>query len=141
MRKVTMPKKNIPPSVSQGNLPITNRIPNRRLRAAREARGWSQGYVAEMLGTTNRTIIRWENGASKPHAYHVPKLCELFGMNARELGLEYFSPAEATSGQRLFPALAPELPADIVGREGDVEAVLRRLLRDESMAVVGIGGV
>src|SRR5437588_10092552 len=62
--------------------------PNNRLKRERELRGWSQARVAEAVETTNRTINRWERGLHSPTPYYQQRLCELFGKNARDLGLE-----------------------------------------------------
>ncbi len=61
--------------------------PNRRLKQARELRGWSQAKVAELIGTDATTISRWERGLFLPTPYFREKLCELFSKNAEELGL------------------------------------------------------
>jgi transcriptional regulator with XRE-family HTH domain len=61
--------------------------PNERLKQQRELKGWSQAKLAEEVGTTQKIISRWESGISKPQPYYREKLIELFGMNARELGL------------------------------------------------------
>jgi transcriptional regulator with XRE-family HTH domain len=37
-----------------------------RIRAAREAKGWSQAELAAGLGVTVTTISRWERGTSAP---------------------------------------------------------------------------
>src|SRR5438876_2313188 len=61
--------------------------PNERLKQQRELKGWSQAKLAEEVGTTQKIISRWESGVSKPQPYYREKLIELFGMNAKELGL------------------------------------------------------
>jgi transcriptional regulator with XRE-family HTH domain/tetratricopeptide (TPR) repeat protein len=60
---------------------------NHPLKYERELRGWSQAKVAEELGTTSRTVSRWENGLAVPYPYFREQLCSLFGKNAVELGL------------------------------------------------------
>src|SRR5260370_31350091 len=57
------------------------------LRDERKQRGWSQAYVAEALGITTKTVIRWELGHAVPFPYHRHKLSALFGKTAEELGL------------------------------------------------------
>ncbi len=57
------------------------------LKVERELRGWSQARVAEAVGTNTRTVIRWEQRQTIPYPYYRERLCELFGKNARELGL------------------------------------------------------
>ncbi|MBA2392768.1 MAG: helix-turn-helix domain-containing protein [Ktedonobacteraceae bacterium] len=61
--------------------------PNRRLKQARELRGWSQARLAEMIGTDATTVSRWERGLFVPTPHFREKLCECFGKNAEELGL------------------------------------------------------
>lgn len=61
--------------------------PNRRLKQARELRGWSQARVAEIIGTDATTVSRWERGLFLPTPHFREKLCECFGKNAEELGL------------------------------------------------------
>ncbi len=62
-------------------------LPNRRLKQARELRGWSQAKVAEEIGTDATTVSRWERGLFSPTPYFRERLCKLFGKNAEELGL------------------------------------------------------
>ncbi len=53
----------------------------------RKRRQWSQQEVADLIGTTQRTVSRWELGTMTPGSYFRAKLCELFGKSAQELGL------------------------------------------------------
>lgn len=62
-------------------------VPNRRLKQARELRGWSQAKVAQEIGTDATTVSRWERGLFSPTPYFRERLCKLFGRNAEELGL------------------------------------------------------
>jgi LuxR family transcriptional regulator, maltose regulon positive regulatory protein len=57
------------------------------LRVEREQRNWSQARVAETIGISTRTIMRWEQGAVLPQPFYRERLCELFGKNASELGI------------------------------------------------------
>jgi transcriptional regulator with XRE-family HTH domain len=68
--------------------------PNRRLKQARELRGWSQARLAEMIGTDATTVSRWERGLFIPTPHFREKLCECFGKNAEELGLLDALPTE-----------------------------------------------
>ncbi|WP_201392744.1 helix-turn-helix domain-containing protein [Ktedonobacter sp. SOSP1-85] len=58
------------------------------LRVERELRGWSQARVAEDVGTSTRSIVRWEQGEVLPQPYYRERLCALFGKNALELSLQ-----------------------------------------------------
>jgi tetratricopeptide (TPR) repeat protein/transcriptional regulator with XRE-family HTH domain len=57
------------------------------LKVERELRGWSQAKVAEALNTTVRTVSRWEQGQTLPYPFYREQLCQLFGKDARHLGL------------------------------------------------------
>ncbi len=61
-------------------------IPNARLKNVREKRGWTRDYVAERIGSDPKSVGRWERGTTFPSPYYRQALCELFGMNAEELG-------------------------------------------------------
>ncbi|HLG60501.1 MAG TPA: FxSxx-COOH system tetratricopeptide repeat protein [Ktedonosporobacter sp.] len=58
-----------------------------RLIEERKRRQWSQQELADHLGTTRHNVSRWEAGLTTPGPYFRTKLCELFAMSARELGL------------------------------------------------------
>jgi|GEM_PF-7054200 len=60
--------------------------PNRYLRRERDLKGWSQRTLAELVGTTEQVVNRWENGQHTPNRYFQTQLCRLFGKNAAELG-------------------------------------------------------
>jgi len=91
-----------------------------RLRRERELRGWSRGFVAEKVGSDAQAVGRWERGTTSPSPFHRQGLCELFRLNADELGLLKEDVKEAseeeTVGQET-PALAAiqeERPAEPV---------------------------
>jgi uncharacterized membrane protein/DNA-binding XRE family transcriptional regulator len=63
------------------------RPPNRRLREARERRGWSQARVAEQIGTEPGNVSRWERGYSTPSPHFRELLSSLFGVGVSDLGL------------------------------------------------------
>ncbi|GER81649.1 hypothetical protein KTAU_02870 [Thermogemmatispora aurantia] len=87
--------------------------PNRRLRQARELRGWSQAKVAEQIGTDATTVSRWERGLFSPTPYFREKLCQLFGKNAEELGL--LDSGKEQPGGSDVTAMAPALVGKEVG--------------------------
>lgn len=82
---------------------------NRRLRQARELRGWSQAKVAEQVGTDATTVSRWERGLFSPTPYFRERLCALFGKNAEELGLlESITHPQEQEVEHLTEILYPE---------------------------------
>lgn len=58
-----------------------------RLRQERERRGWSQNKLAELIGTTQVNVSRWETMASRPGPFFREKLAEVFDKSLEELGL------------------------------------------------------
>jgi len=60
---------------------------NRKLRTERRQHGWTQARLAQALGVTTRTVVRWEQGQSVPQPNYRKKLGTLFGKTAQELGL------------------------------------------------------
>jgi transcriptional regulator with XRE-family HTH domain len=91
--------------------------PNTLLRAARERRGWSQAALADLVGTTELTVGRWERGERSPQLLYRAKLCELFGMSAEELGLvethELSAEAEPQPPHILLSPPPPSSPLEI----------------------------
>jgi transcriptional regulator with XRE-family HTH domain len=41
-------------------------VPNEQLRRERKLRGWSQNYLAELIGTDPKVVSRWERGVASP---------------------------------------------------------------------------
>jgi transcriptional regulator with XRE-family HTH domain len=60
---------------------------NERLKAAREARGWSMVQIASYLELMNDQSYRnWEHGRSRPSEKNLNKLCHLLRKSKEELG-------------------------------------------------------
>jgi transcriptional regulator with XRE-family HTH domain len=80
------------------------RIPNKQLKAAREALGYSRDEVAEATETTEQSVARWERGVTIPYSVHIAKLCNFLGKTAEDLGYPETTVEEST-GQDLhqFP--------------------------------------
>ncbi|GCE03462.1 helix-turn-helix domain-containing protein [Dictyobacter aurantiacus] len=57
------------------------------LKVEREKHGWSRARLAEILGVSVQTVMRWEQGRTTPYPHYREQLCNLFGKNTRELGL------------------------------------------------------
>ena len=68
---------------------------DRRLRAARRARGWDQQQVADGLGIAKDTYSLWERGLRTPSLPHLWLLCALFDRAPEELGYPIYTPAHA----------------------------------------------
>lgn len=57
-----------------------------RLRHLRKLKAWNQTRLASEVGTTPRSIVRWEQGETLPELRFQQRLCELFGKDPEELG-------------------------------------------------------
>jgi transcriptional regulator with XRE-family HTH domain len=55
------------------------------LRAFRKKEGISQERLAELLGVSRATVIRWESGKASPRPADLPAISEKTGIPAREL--------------------------------------------------------
>ncbi|HYX50216.1 MAG TPA: helix-turn-helix domain-containing protein, partial [Ktedonobacteraceae bacterium] len=135
--------------------------PNQLLRQARLERGWTQKDVADRIGAPlNLNVNRWERGTSKPSAYYVQKLCEVFGKTPIELGLlsSQVQEAHTTIGQDQQPESVPAEPRRLwnvpfrrnpffTGR-ADLLTILHDHLNQkrsaaltQSQALTGLGGI
>jgi transcriptional regulator with XRE-family HTH domain len=63
------------------------RHPNVLLRQARESKGWTQRRLAEVMNIEAQTVSAWERGFRSPGLELRMRLCEVFDMSPRELGL------------------------------------------------------
>jgi transcriptional regulator with XRE-family HTH domain len=55
------------------------------LKSARMTRSISQTEIAEMVGVTKQTYLKWENGVTEPKASQVVKLAEALGVSETEI--------------------------------------------------------
>ena len=57
------------------------------LATQRKAKGFTQQYVADLLGVSNKTLSAWETNKAYPDILVLPALAELYGVTAdgREL--------------------------------------------------------
>ena len=115
--------------------------PKPLLRAARQERGWSQEYLAELLGTTFTAISRWENGVTFPSPYFRQRIGEIFGKTMTELGL-----VPASNDARIVSIANIRNPL-FTGREHLLASLHERLSTARSAALTqaqalyGLGGI
>src|SRR5215472_1780224 len=86
------------------------------LKVERERRGWSQARVAEAVGVSTHTVIRWEQRRAVPYPYYREQLAQLFGKSVQEL--ELLSPEQQPASQPELAqqsalALAPANPPTV----------------------------
>jgi tetratricopeptide (TPR) repeat protein/transcriptional regulator with XRE-family HTH domain len=89
--------------------------PNRLLRNARLARGWTQKDVADRIGAPlDLNVTRWERGFSVPSAFYAQKLCQLFDKSPAELGfLPAIPEAPLTHQENTSDTIALEHPWNV----------------------------
>ena len=61
---------------------------NNRLRELREARGWSQGELAEHLEVSRQTVNALETGTYDPSLPLAFKLARMFGQSIEDIFLD-----------------------------------------------------
>ncbi|HEX3643682.1 MAG TPA: NB-ARC domain-containing protein, partial [Ktedonobacteraceae bacterium] len=133
------------------------------LKVERELRGWSQAKLAEILGTTTRSVSRWEQGLAMPYPFYREQLCAIFGKAAEELGLSqnaneddakqdavlHVTPTGIPDDSTQTPFLAdPAIPEalgsinSLLGRDGLLRQAKQRLLEDgSSLALTALNGL
>src|SRR5690349_6523969 len=84
---------------------------NWQLKTERKQQGWTQAKLANVLGVTSRTVLRWEQGLSVPQPNHRRILSTLFGKTAQELGLLQDADKNKGREQALFSTTQPATPA------------------------------
>lgn len=120
------------------------------LRVERELRGWSQAKLAEALGTTTRSVSRWEQGLSMPYPHYRERLCSLFGKSARELGLlhsteenDVLSYTPAQTPLLVDPAI-PDIrsnASNLLGRDNLLRQVKQCLLEGNTLGLTALNGL
>jgi len=134
---------------------------NPNLRDERIQQGWSQKKLAQALGVTTRTVIRWEKGDVVPHPSHREQLRILLGKTVEELSQlrdtgtnKAIEQAPFSVTQHARPAVVVQAssltdPANLktldqcglLGRAGLFMQVKRRLLEGESLSFTAMRGL
>ena len=96
---------------------------NKRLKAARHKKGWSQEDAADAARVATRTYQRWEYGTHYPNFESRRFLREAFGATDEELGLDLVAYVEASQGdeQQIATPTLQELASlsDLLKGKGD----------------------
>jgi len=146
---------------------VNNHRVNDKLRMQRKLQKWTRQDVADKIGASHISVVRWEKG-QRPNEYYRRELCRLFGKNEEELGISAsdfsISQEEDTSWQELHqlaqeqevtfsqhflydPALPP-LPTNVhqlIGRDSLLYRFKQRLIaktrHTACLALSGLPGV
>lgn len=65
-----------------------------RLKKMREAKGWSQGELARLLGVSRQTINAVETDKYDPSLPLALRMAKLFGIGVPELFIDHWEPEE-----------------------------------------------
>jgi tetratricopeptide (TPR) repeat protein/transcriptional regulator with XRE-family HTH domain len=117
------------------------RIPNSRLVAERQKRGWTQADVADQIGAPNAlTVQRWETGKTRPGPLYRRRLMKIFEKTEQELGL--IDQSAFLSQPALFDPTIP-LVERLTGREHMLISLQQHLLQPgpSQHALYGLPGV
>ena len=117
------------------------------LRSHRERRGLSQEELAAQAEPplTSETISNLERGRTRPYRHTVEAICAALALNEAERAAVW-SAWRAAQGERV-PATgeiaAPPRDGPLIGRERELEALQRRVLRPDVqlLTLTGTGGV
>jgi WD40 repeat protein/transcriptional regulator with XRE-family HTH domain len=115
------------------------------LKAERVKRGWSQQDVADRIGSTDKSIGRWERGQTFPEPFNRQKLADLYGQSVQALGLVekkvFPNVAQPVSGQEDWGE-APEI-GRFYGRVQELEVLTHWIVDDRCRLVtlLGMGGI
>ncbi len=115
----------------------------RRLRRERERLNWSQERLAEAVGTTARSINRWEQGRVIPHPHYRTLLCNVFKVPVDTL---FGNSAEVLAQSIIWNVPARRNPL-FTGREEVLDALANALHSEntvaltQAQAISGLGGI
>lgn len=84
-----------------------------KIRALRQANGWSQYELALKLGVHPQVIYLWEHGRRTPQVPHMRNLGKIFGLCSDTIELEIAGAAD--TGQRDDAAPGPRVTNDTPG--------------------------
>ncbi len=127
------------------------------LAQARLRRGWTRENLAQEIGVTKKTILRWENGNTLPLPLFRTRLEELLQIDPAEIwppGTDVFTPSgenvpetrSINSTSSLAALVDPALPLPpthfLVGRDGELASLQQRLCGGATLtALNGLPGV
>ena len=119
---------------------------HQHLKYERKQLGLTQAELAEKVGSDLKTVNRWETGKSLPQPLSRRRLCELFGKNAEELGLNEQPEQDTESSALPYPREdcdeAPHI-SNFYGRAQEVAQLEQWIVHEQCrvVAVLGIGGI
>lgn len=95
------------------------------LKKAREERGWTQAYVAELVGKTDRTIMNIENKGQHPSLQVLYDLVSLLNVSVDEFFLPASGQVKNTNRRRLEQQLDTFNDKDMVIMESVADGIIK----------------
>lgn len=134
--RLQLPPGAVPPSPRQGGRPPGVRVDAALLRSLRERAGLSRSDLADLVGTTLRTIQRVENDGLVGMPL-LRQLCESLGVEATQVlrrdGASIWDSLRAHG-------LAPSAPPPLLGRDAELDRLHQRLVTRAAAPVLVIEG-
>ena len=92
------------------------------IKKLREMHDLTQEQLAEKLGVTRESVVKWESGKINVRDRHISKLVELFGIEPDDIRSENYGLAAKERGRVGIPAIKPSYSYHVVPIVGDVAA-------------------
>ncbi len=86
-----------------------------RIYKARKAKGFSQGYLADLVGVSRQTISQWENDKFQPNSDNIDMLCQVLDLSREEfVGANSDTVNNSRKRQKVFTILIAVISAAAV---------------------------
>lgn len=92
------------------------------IKKLREMHDLTQEQLAEKLGVTRESVVKWESGKINVRDRHISKLVELFGIEPDDIRSENYGLAAKEHGRVGMPTIRPAYSYHVVPIVGDVAA-------------------
>ena len=87
-------RRTYPAQYLMDDVPMDPATPKSRLARKREELGYTQEQLAELVGTTSKSVGNWETGKHRPRGQHLRRLSHTLGLSPGDILEE-----EASSSQ------------------------------------------
>lgn len=92
------------------------------IKKLREMHDLTQEQLAEKLGVTRESVVKWESGKINVRDRHISKLVELFGIEPDDIRSENYGLAAKEHGRLGFSAIKPTYSYAVMPVVGDIAA-------------------
>lgn len=92
------------------------------IKKLREMHDLTQEQLAEKLGVTRESVVKWESGKINVRDRHISKLVELFGIEPDDIRSENYGLAAKEHGRVGIPTIKPTYSYAVMPVVGDIAA-------------------